>query len=298
MMTTGHAARFDETAAPAPAASAYGQLSIFARTDRGGRPRNQDAFLAADLTVGRTGLGPEMTTHAIGVRGSLLAVSDGAGEVGDEASELAVTALHRILSVMPDDVLPDEQLRRATHHAAKYLYTHFKRRAQIGRGSATLTAVLIRDGAAYVAQIGDSRAYLLRDGEMRQITRDQTLMQALVDSGTLTATAARPPDMMLQSLGSDPSVRAVVTRVDVRAGDVFLLCTDGVSDTVDPAAMRATVASLDLADACQAIAELAVSDETGDNATVLLARVDSAAYVDDDDVITWTMADSTTSELH
>src|SRR5689334_6855042 len=177
------------------------RVSVYARTHRGPRPTNQDAFLVADLTAGRVGLGADVTSHAIGERGTLLAVSDGAGDAGETASELAVIAFHRLLSVLPADTPAVVRLARAAHHTAKYLYGHYRRHPEARRARATLTGVLLHRDSASIAQVGDSRAYLVRDGRIEQLTRDQTLAQALVDSGAIAPDdcGSNPPDMLLQA---------------------------------------------------------------------------------------------------
>ena len=87
--------------------------------------------------------------------------------------------------MLPDELPAAERLERAAHYTAKYLYGHFRRRPEVQRAGATLTAVLVRDEVATIAQVGDSRAYLLRGDRAEQITRDQTLAQALIDSGAI-----------------------------------------------------------------------------------------------------------------
>jgi serine/threonine protein phosphatase PrpC len=277
---------------PAPLAADSPRLTAFARTHRGRRTRNQDAFLVADLSAGRIGLSPEVATHALGERGSLLVVSDGAGDDGEAASELAVTAFHRILGVVPDTVPPVERLARVAHYTAEYLYKYFLRRPVASDGGATMTAALVLGGVAYVAHVGDSRAYLLRDGVVRQITKDQTLSQALVDSGAIAAdrSTSRPPHMLLQTLGRDPRVRADLTTVDLREGDTLLLCTDGLSNVVEPDEMlAATREHRDPALACRILVDLAAA-RGGENATVVIAHLDGMPRdLAEDEAVTWTM---------
>lgn len=254
---------------------------------------NQDAFLVADLTTGRHGLGPEIATHEVGDRGTLLAVSDGAGEAGATASELALAAFFRILSILPDDLSAREQLRRASHHTAKYLYAHYRRHPEVESASATLTGMLVRGHAVYVAQIGDSRAYLLRGDRAEILTHDQTLLQALIDSGTIDPERydSTPPDMLLQTLGTDPSVDATVTTAAIAEGDVLLVCSDGLSDVVTTAEMLDAVGTgADLDDACRRMVELALDRGAGDNLTIVLGRVDAlASEISPDEAITWSL---------
>lgn len=296
-MTPSHTFQMRERGAAPTRALMYGSLSVSARTHRGTRPRNQDAFLVADLTARREGLGPEVAAHALGARGTLLAVSDGTGEAGETASELTITAFHRLLDVLPDELAAEERLARAAHYTAKYLYGHFRRRPAARGVGATLTAVLVHGEVATIAQIGDSRAYLLRGDRAEQLTRDQTLAQELIDAGAIEA-SARPPDLMLQALGSDPTVSAVVTTVDVRAGDMLLVCSDGLSNLVVPDEMvEAVRETADVDGACRRLVELALDRGAVDNLTVVLARVEALSRdLDPNKAVTWPLRNGFASE--
>jgi protein phosphatase len=109
-----------------------------------------------------------------------------------------------------------------------------------GMGS-TLTAVIIWNGFAFVAQIGDSRAYLLRQGVLHQITEDQTLVNDLVAQGSLTREQARTHpqrNMITQALGSPQPLRVVLTRLTLRRGDRLLCCSDGLHGEVPDARLQ------------------------------------------------------------
>ena len=102
---------------------------------------------------------------------------------------------------------------------------------------ATLTAVHLRGDVAHVAQVGDSRAYLLRSGRLQQLTRDQSLVQLLVDQGTLSPEAARTSsrkNVLLQAIGTSDEVKVAIGRLKLRRGDRFLLCCDGLSNALSP----------------------------------------------------------------
>jgi protein phosphatase len=277
-----------EPPVPAPPAP-EGRLSVFARTDRGSRERNQDAFLVADLTRGRVGLGPEMTTHAVGDRGSLLAVSDGMGAAGDAAAELVLNTFHRVLGVIPPEMGPSDRLHRAIRHTARHVWDLLRCQPDLDAPSATITAVLVCERDAWVLQIGDSRAYLLRGDRIEQVTKDQTLAEALLDSGAIQPNS-RPPDMLLQTLGHMPTVQPVVTRVELHEGDLLLVCSDGLSNALGAEdLLRIAGSTVDTAAACRHLVD-AARERSGDNVTVVLARVDAVAHdLDPDEAVTWTM---------
>src|SRR5262245_23209013 len=99
----------------------------------------------------------------------------------------------------------------------------------------TLTAALISKQTVYIAEVGDSRAYLIRSKRIEQVTKDQSAVQLLIDLGRLTkeqAETAPNRNIILQALGVEPSVQVALTKVELRRGDFLLLCSDGLSNKV------------------------------------------------------------------
>jgi protein phosphatase len=140
----------------------------------------------------------------------------------------------------------------------------------------TATLVGLRDGFAYVAQVGDSRAYLVRGRSITRLTRDQSLVQDLVDMGVLTEEDARtaPNNQILQALGVSPTVRPALTYQELRKDDVLLLCSDGLSKVVRDEEVQAAAASAaDCAALCDDLVALANARGGPDNITLLVARV-------------------------
>ncbi|MBX3258216.1 MAG: serine/threonine-protein phosphatase [Labilithrix sp.] len=187
-----------------PSESHY--VSVAAVTHLGRvREKNEDAFVVADLTGG--GLLDERS-HArfdVGERGVLLAVSDGMGgaQAGEVASALVVETITREIAGAPLETPRDAALMEAVQRAHEAVRVHGERvQARMG---ATLTAVFVRAGRAYIAEVGDSRAYLLRGGAIAQVTHDQSMVQLLVDSGILKPEDASQSPMrnvILQAMGT------------------------------------------------------------------------------------------------
>ena len=129
---------------------------------------------------------------------------------------------------------------------------------------------------AYVAQIGDSRAYLLRGGKIGQVTHDQSYVQMLVDAGVMTAAEAEASprkNIILQVMGQE-AVRVALGRVALKTGDRLLLCSDGLSNVVDDATLSAIAKPPgDLAKATKALVALTLEGGAPDNVTVILAEV-------------------------
>jgi protein phosphatase len=143
-------------------------------------------------------------------------------------------------------------------------------------GTTTTTAGVL-DDQVYLAQVGDSRAYLIRAGQAMQLTKDQSLMQRLVDAGELTEEEAEKSERkntILQALGPDVKVRVDLTHQEIRKGDTLVLCSDGLSGQVKKEEIATAVSgpSKDLAAACADLIALANERGGPDNITVVVAR--------------------------
>jgi PPM family protein phosphatase len=255
-------------------------VSVYARTDVGRqRSGNEDAFLIADLTSGNVGLGPEVVTHSVGGRGSLLIVSDGMGgaAAGEIASEIAVKAIRESLLEIPTDLDTTERLRIATELANKRIWDEAQRKSELAGMGATVTAVLVQGAAAYVAQVGDSRAYIIRGERIKQITKDQSYAQALLDSGIFSPEqiANVPQNVILQALGTQPTVQVGLTAVELLRNDYLIVCSDGLSGKIKPDEISSMVRqSPDLTSACRGLVDTANARGGEDNITVIVASFD------------------------
>ncbi|HMG34269.1 MAG TPA: Stp1/IreP family PP2C-type Ser/Thr phosphatase [Blastocatellia bacterium] len=253
-------------------------VSIWAQTDVGmQRPGNEDSFLVADLTAGSSGLSESTATHKVGERGSLLVVSDGMGgaAAGEIASEMAVTTLRELLQEdsVNDDI--SQRLQRATEAANDRIWHHAQDNPELSGMGATVTAVLVQEGAACIAQVGDSRAYLVRGEQIKQLTKDQSLAQMLLDFGAIQPEQlhAVPQNVIMQALGTQPDVKVAMSAVSLTKDDCLLICSDGLSNKVQPEEMKRAIAdSPNLNDACQSLIDTANQRGGEDNITVVVAR--------------------------
>jgi len=142
----------------------------------------------------------------------------------------------------------------------------------------TLVASLFYDNRVLVAHLGDSRLYLLRDGGLRQVTRDHSLLQEQIDSGLLTleqAKNAQHKNLVTKALGIDPSVEPEIHEYPTRPGDIYLLCSDGLCDMVEDDEIGATLQALggNLKLAAQQLVQMANDNGGRDNVSVILVRV-------------------------
>ncbi|HKP85176.1 MAG TPA: Stp1/IreP family PP2C-type Ser/Thr phosphatase [Blastocatellia bacterium] len=259
------------------------KVSVFGSTDVGmQRTGNEDAFMVADLTTGDAATGSEANSHDVGERGSLMVVSDGMGgaAAGEIASELAVTTIRESLMESPSDLDVAARLRIATEVANERIWNHSQENPELSGMGATVTAALVHGPVVYVAQVGDSRAYLVRGSQIKQITKDQSLAQMLIDSGAILPeqAASVPQNVIMQALGTQPTVKVAMTTVQLCRNDCLLLCSDGLSNKIDPHEMKVTVEQKkDLTAACRWLIETANERGGEDNITVVIARFDGEA---------------------
>ena len=208
----------------------------------------------------------------------LLAVADGMGgaKAGEVAAEMTVEAIATI-----GDAPTVEALRDSLVDANRRIRAVAEDDpARAGMGT-TVTAALLDDGGTTLMHVGDSRAYLLRDGQLRQITDDHSIVAEMVRQGQISPEeAAHHPsrNIITRALGAEPDVQIDEVRLELLAGDVVLLCTDGLSSLVDDAQIaEAAVAAPTLADAAAALIDAALDRGGNDNITVVLARIGDAA---------------------
>ena len=261
------------------------KVEVFGRTDVGkSRDHNEDSFLVADLTKRNASLQPEVREHVVGRRGSLFMVADGMGgaAAGEVASDMATTTVYNhMVNQWGNDQEVTEQrfayrLKEAVELANQNIHEYAKGHLEVRGMGTTTTAAGVFDGALYLSQIGDSRGYLIRQNQIAQITKDQSLMQRLVDAGELTeeeAAVSERRNIILQALGPDPHVKVDLTRQELRRGDILVMCSDGLSGLVKKEEILTTVMqATDLVGACRQLIELANSRGGPDNITCIVAR--------------------------
>jgi len=256
-------------------------VTVFAQTDLGKvRTNNEDAFVVSDLLMGSAPIHAMTSAISLEVRdrGILLAVSDGMGgmQAGEVASALVLQALRLGMSTV-NASSAEVALRASVEGANQQVWNTARETGRDGMG-ATLTAVLLYAGCAYIAEIGDSRAYLLRGQRLVQLTRDQSYVQALLDSGTLTRQQADTfeyKNVILQAMGLKPGVVVALNRLALRRHDRYLLCSDGLSGKVQDEEIQGVVlAASTLESACTKLIEMALDRGGEDNVTVVLAQVE------------------------
>jgi serine/threonine protein phosphatase PrpC len=221
------------------------------------RPSNEDSGF----------VGPYVALVADGVGGAA------AGEVASATAAYAVTA-----TVLARPGADAAQVVSDAFAAARDNVRLGVQRDLNRLGMATTLTVLVSDGRSVVlGHVGDSRAYLLRGGELRQITTDHTYVQHLVETGRLSAQARSTHpwrNVVLRSLDGDPEGTGLdTTRLDVRVGDRLLLCSDGLTDLVDDARIEAVLRQHDPDGAAAALTQHALAAGGRDNVTSVVVDV-------------------------
>lgn len=258
------------------------QLSLFGRTDVGRiREHNEDNFLVADLTTKSRGIRAGERDPVVQPGGNLFAVCDGMGgaAAGEIASQMAVDLIYERLASAPLPASREELARNmvaAIEDAGLKIY-HAARSDSSRRGMGTTSTVAVMmDERLYLGQVGDSRGYVLRGDQFTQVTRDQSLVNQLIEAGQLTEEEAETfehNNIILQALGTSENVSVDVTFVDLRAGDTLLLCSDGLSGMIRDAEMREVLINVqDPIDICRELTERANNAGGHDNITVVVVK--------------------------
>ena len=285
------------------------KLHLVGRTDVGlVREHNEDNFTCVRLEDDVRDA-DALLHHHIAAPGTLLVVCDGMGgaAAGEVASTMAVAALPEVMRgthvpAPPAGTIDDERstlarkLRHATEEANRRIFVEQQENpARAGMGT-TMTAALLRGDQAIIAQVGDSRCYVYRAGKLVQCTRDQSLVNQLLETGQITVEQAKyfeHSNVILQALGVQEEVEVQLSRVTLRRGDRILLCSDGLVGVIADEEIAAVLGAIaDPGEAARLLIELANGAGGPDNITVIVGYLSGAGLLqpgDDDDITysTW-----------
>jgi protein phosphatase len=249
------------------------------------REHNEDNFLIADLTRRSRTLLEGDREQGVGEWGSVMGVCDGMGgaAAGEIASQLAVDIIFERLIQGEPPKEHDDLARRLVHaveDAGIRIFNEARAdRTRRGMGTTATIAALV-DSRLFVAQVGDSRAYVLRGDRLVQVSRDQSLVNQLIEAGQLTEEEAETfehNNIILQALGTAETVQVDLTYVDLKRGDRLLLCSDGLSGMVRADELREVLSTQkDPLDACKELTDRANRAGGHDNITVIVADFDGA----------------------
>jgi len=256
------------------------------------RKNNEDAYLVSALDGEEplvNGLRPHSPIRQTGI---LAAVADGMGGAasGEIASREGLASLAVNLfghwGRLPTAKAVEADLLRALKHAAEAASSAVARYADVVRTSrgmgSTLTAAVVWNGYAYIAQVGDSRAYLFREPRLAPLTEDQTLVRELINQGTLTPEQARvhpQRSVITQALGGPDPIRVALGKVTLRRGDRLLLCSDGLHGELADAQLEAILAlGLPAQETLDKMLLEALAQGGRDNITALLLELSDTSF--------------------
>jgi protein phosphatase len=264
-------------------------LSAFGLTDVGVvRKNNEDSFLIADIDHGITDPQPAEADFRLSGEGAVLLVADGMGglEAGEVASGMAVNLVAtKLLDALRQNPPRNYQdfvkiLRRIVQDTNRSILEAGRAQQRASGMGTTLTAAALYENSIYFAQLGDSRAYLLRNGHIIQMTKDQSLVAKLVAAGSITPEQAKSHprrNVILQALGVQPDIDVVLSVAPVRRGDRLVLCSDGLWGKVDADEIKEFIERFNLVVACESLVRLARDRGGEDNITIVAASFDGEA---------------------
>jgi protein phosphatase len=246
------------------------QLIVVSKTDIGQvRKRNEDSSCAFE---------PE-DAEVLSAKGSLYIVADGMGghRGGEVASKLAVETIRQEYYASPESD-PLNALMMAFKVANRLIFNKSTSDQEFFGMGTTCTAMVILGNLAYFAHVGDSRAYLFRQEKLQRITRDHSLVEDMIRAGMITPDEARvhpQRNIITRSLGIQDSIipDRPVSPLDVETGDIFLMCSDGLTSLVDDGTIETVLAGKTPSEACDHLVALANQQGGTDNITVQIIEV-------------------------
>jgi PPM family protein phosphatase len=249
------------------------------------RADNQDAFLIANLETGDIATTSAPSTISVHTAPFIMIVADGVGGAASGAlassiaTETILGELHRWWRKVPKRSAEsiEAALKRGIDAANREIFQTATTSPEHHGMGTTATLALVIEGEAFIAQVGDSRAYLVRKGTAKQLTKDQSFVQRLIDAGRMTAKEAAQSEhrnIILQALGPEEKVVTDFYRVKLENDDAMVLCSDGLSNQVSNEDIaRIARGAAKPQDVCNALIEEALHTGAPDNVTVVTARL-------------------------
>ena len=249
--------------------SAHGVSDVGMRRDH-----NEDSFLV-DLDLGLLVVADGMGGHAGGEHASRLAVETIQREVRS-AREAKGGAFERP-STIEDSPLPDV-MRQAVEAASAAIFEAAQEDPELTGMGTTVTAALMDGSHAFVAHVGDSRCYLLREEKIYQVSEDHSLVNEQIKAGAISPEEARTSrfkNIITRSVGFERSVAVDLMGIELQGGDRFVVCCDGLSNLVEDGEILSIAGGAPLVEAAERLVALANERGGDDNITVIVARVDA-----------------------
>lgn len=238
-------------------------MKVIAQSDIGMiRKENQDAFWI----------------HQVDKDTVIALVCDGMGGArgGQQASTMAVEAVQKIFLTLLQNEKIDVVFQQAVELSNQYVYRKAYDDPELTGMGTTMVLALVKGDTAYFANVGDSRGYHIKNGSIKQITKDHSAVQELVDSGHITERQAKlhpNKNIITRAIGIEEEVAFDFYRVEVEAGDVLVLCSDGLSNHVDENEIQFEISGGDFEHLAKRLVDLANSRGGEDNITVAAIQI-------------------------
>ncbi|MDZ4098360.1 MAG: Stp1/IreP family PP2C-type Ser/Thr phosphatase [Methylophilaceae bacterium] len=249
-------------------------LEVVRLTDVGQRRDHNEDAVASDTEIGLLVLADGMGGYKAGEVASEIAVLTIVAELKEEMSQLEPGQVDSVTGMQAEGLL----LIDAAEKANASIFSVSESQPQCAGMGTTLVAALFTNNKVLVGHVGDSRMYRLRGEQFEQITEDHSLLQEQIKSGLITPEQAKlssNKNLVTRAVGIDPEVELELHEHDVEVGDIYLLCSDGLTDLVDDADIHATLVGLssNLEMAANQLVQMANDNGGKDNISVILAKV-------------------------
>ena len=241
--------------------------------------READIYSITSYSITETGKVRQINEDSVLERGNMFAVADGMGghQAGEVASSLALSVVSQYIEDNIGLISGEKLVEKATSAANAAIYTKASSSAKFRQMGTTLPLLYREGDTVYLAHVGDSRAYLFREGELKRITRDHSLVATLVEEGEITEEQAQvhpQRNIILKALGLEPQVEVDVSAVRIQTGDVFLLGSDGLTGLVrDPDIARILAGEGGPEQWSRLLVDAALAAGGTDNISVVLVRI-------------------------
>jgi len=254
-----------------------GKLNFIGRTDTGRVREHNEDTIASDVDVGLLVLADGMGGYNAGEVASGIAVKTITNLVREGMTREDLSAIDRTTGLTRPSIV----LRDAITRANKIIYQTARSQAECEGMGTTVVAALFYDNRISIAHVGDSRLYRQRGSEIAQVTMDHSLLQELVDRGFYSpeeAQRAANKNYVTRALGVEPQVEVEVQEQPVDKGDIYILCSDGLSDMVEDEDIRLTISTFgaNLDTVAKQLIQLANENGGRDNVSVVLAQAQEA----------------------
>ncbi len=254
-----------------------GKLTFVGQTDTGRVREHNEDTIASDVDVGLLVLADGMGGYNAGEVASGIAVKTITNLVREGLAREDLAALDRATGLTRPSIV----LRDAITRANKIIYQTARSQAECEGMGTTVVAALFYDNRISIAHVGDSRLYRQRGSQIAQVTMDHSLLQELVDRGFYSpeeAQRAANKNYVTRALGVEPQVEVEVQEHPVDKGDIFILCSDGLSDMVEDEDIRLTISTFgaNLDTVAKQLIQLANENGGRDNVSVVLAQANEA----------------------